>query len=140
MKESDDSKIRYRVQLARESLYEAEVLAANQGWRGAINRMFYACFYAASALNVTEGLDSSKHSGVQGTFNQTFVKPGLFPSEVAQVYNRLFSYRNRTDYRDFEDADETSVMTYLPRVRHFIQVTESVLSSRYAIDVQVKEE
>jgi uncharacterized protein (UPF0332 family) len=41
---------RYRLQQAKETLREAEILASEQSWRGAINRAYYAMFYAATAL------------------------------------------------------------------------------------------
>lgn len=33
-------------------------------WRGAINRLYYAGFYAAKALLAVRNLDTSKHSGI----------------------------------------------------------------------------
>ncbi len=43
----------------------------------AINRAYYALFYAVSALLLEEGRRFSKHSGVRAAFNRDLVKPGL---------------------------------------------------------------
>lgn len=47
-----DELILYRLQQADESIQEAKTLAQNSLWRGAINRAYYAMFYAALALVV----------------------------------------------------------------------------------------
>ena len=40
------------------------------------SRAYYAAFYAASALLLNEGIDTSKHSGVIALIHQHFVKSG----------------------------------------------------------------
>ena len=52
--------VRYRLARARESLAEAELLFANDHVRTAVNRLYYACFYAVSALLLAEGHSSPK--------------------------------------------------------------------------------
>ena len=39
----------YRIQRAKETIREVELLIENDFWNAAINRMYYACFYAVSA-------------------------------------------------------------------------------------------
>ena len=55
---------RHRIHLARTTIDEADVLIAARRWRGALNRLYYAAFYAARALLATRDLDSARHSGV----------------------------------------------------------------------------
>ncbi len=57
--------IAYRLQRARETLEDARILAKAARWNTCVNRLYYACFYAISALLATKGLASSKHSGVR---------------------------------------------------------------------------
>ena len=42
--------IRYRLERAKETLLEVNSHLSNGFWNTAINRMYYACFYAVSAL------------------------------------------------------------------------------------------
>lgn len=49
----------------------------------AVNRAYYAFFYAATALLLALDMTRSKHAGVLAAFREHFVKPGLFPIEVA---------------------------------------------------------
>jgi len=65
----------YRLARARETLEEARLMAQARHWDGCVNRLYYACFYAVTALFVAHGLSSAKHSGVRSLFGQHFVKP-----------------------------------------------------------------
>ena len=47
-----DDYIRYRLQRANETIAEINILIENKLWNTAINRMYYACFYAVGALLV----------------------------------------------------------------------------------------
>ena len=51
---------RYRLTRARESLAEARLLLDNDHVRTAVNRVYYACFYAVSALLLAEEHSSPK--------------------------------------------------------------------------------
>jgi uncharacterized protein (UPF0332 family) len=53
--------IKYRIDRAREALEEARVLAGSGHWNTCVNRLYYACFYAVSALLSKHDLSSSKH-------------------------------------------------------------------------------
>jgi uncharacterized protein (UPF0332 family) len=54
----------YRMTRASETLEDARILANAGRWNACVNRLYYACFYAVSALLVRHGLSSSKHAGV----------------------------------------------------------------------------
>ena len=74
--------IQYRLQKARETLEDAELLISNNRLTSAINRLYYSLFYAVLALLQTKDLASSKHSGVHSLFNQHFVKIGVVSKET----------------------------------------------------------
>ncbi len=79
----------YRLQRARETLKEVGVLIENQFWNSAVNRLYYACFYAAGALLVREGVEATSHSGMRQKFGQLFVKTGKFDRELARQSRRM---------------------------------------------------
>lgn len=62
------------------------------------SRAYYAAFYAASALLLNEGIDTSKHSGVIALIHQHFVKRGKLDKEQGRNLNWLFELRNVGDY------------------------------------------
>ena len=56
--------INYRLQRARETLDEIKILIDNKLWNTAINRLYYACFYAVGALLVKHGMRPQATQGV----------------------------------------------------------------------------
>lgn len=66
--------IKYRIDRAWESLEDARVLSNAQRWKACLNRLYYACFYAVSALLIQNDLSSARHSGIRSLFNLQYVK------------------------------------------------------------------
>lgn len=93
MTEWNKDLLRYRMERAYDTLEDARILASKGRWNACVNRLYYACFYAVSALLVRDGLASSKHAGVRSLFNKQYVKPGKIPKNLARVYNDLFERR-----------------------------------------------
>lgn len=55
-----DDLMRHRIERADETLEDARILANAKRWKTCVNRLYYACFYAVSALLIQQGLSSSK--------------------------------------------------------------------------------
>src|SRR5215831_16219892 len=112
--------VQYRLQRARETLEDARILATASRWNPCVNRLYYACFYAVSALLIRQGLSSSKHTGVRSLFNRYYVRTGNVPQELAQIYNDLFERRQEGDYMDFVDFEESQVRPWIARAEQFV--------------------
>jgi uncharacterized protein (UPF0332 family) len=56
----------YRIQKAKDTIQEVEQHIQNEFWNTAINRMYYTCYYAVSALLVKKVL---KHRVIKGFGN-----------------------------------------------------------------------
>ncbi len=69
--------VRYRISRAYETLEDAHILAAQNRWNSAINRLYYAAYYAVIALLIQNNLYPSTHTGAKSNFNQYFVNTGL---------------------------------------------------------------
>ncbi len=121
--------INYRIEKAESTLKEVEVLIVNKFWNSAINRMYYACFYAVSALLFKNGINTSSHSGVRQQFGLHFVQKGLFDKELAKHFTRLFEKRYQGDYNDFFDHDEETVLIYYPISKEFISMIKKIINS-----------
>ena len=50
MNQSNKDLVQYRIQRARDTLEDARILADASRWNPCVNRLYYACFYAVSAL------------------------------------------------------------------------------------------
>jgi uncharacterized protein (UPF0332 family) len=86
------------IQNALEMLDAARILLQNGFLSSAINRSYYAVFYAANALLATKGINQGKHSGVINAFRQNFIKTGLIDQEYSRIYGRLMEDRHESDY------------------------------------------
>jgi len=112
MNQETKTLILYRLERARESIDEASILLERGHVNTFVNRLYYACFYAVSALLLTSGLSSAKHSGVRSLFHQNFVKSGIVAIELGQFYSRLFDSRQKGDYADLVWFDIEEVRSW----------------------------
>jgi uncharacterized protein (UPF0332 family) len=119
-KEKHDELIRYRLERSREALDEARILKRENHWNACVNRLYYSCFYAVSALLHTGGMSSSKHSGVKALFNQHWVKTGKITKDKGRFYNQLFESRQEADYIDFVKYEQEMVEPWIPKADKFI--------------------
>ena len=106
---------------ANETLKDADVLADNERWNACVNRLYYACFYAVSALLLCQGLSSSKHTGLRSLFNKYYVRTGKVPKEIAYIYNDLFERRQEGDYMDFVQFERDQVTPWLSQARRLFE-------------------
>jgi uncharacterized protein (UPF0332 family) len=121
MSEANQELVSYRLQRARETIEDARILAQARRWNPCVNRLYYACFYAVSAVLIQQGLSSSKHSGVRSLFNQHFVRTNKVPTETARIFNDLFDRRQEGDYMDFVNFKESQVRLWLPEADAFVE-------------------
>ena len=117
----------YRLERAKTTLEEARMMAASGHWNTCINRLYYACFYAVNALLITQGLSSSKHSGVRAFFNLHYVKTKLVPKDEASLFNDLFEYRRDSDYADYYQADSELAKSFIDRTDDFLEVINTLI-------------
>jgi len=121
--------IEYRLARARESLEEAELLLAKGHLNTTVNRLYYACFYAVSALLLSEGQSSTKHSGVRALFDRHWIKTGRLPLEQGRFYRLLFNQRHKGDYDDLAVFNEVDVQTWLGQAREFVDAISPLIQA-----------
>jgi len=119
--------IKYRIRRANETIQETHTHIENKFWNTAINRMYYACFYAISALLTKEKIEVSSHSGVRQKFGEYFVRTGKIERNLAKHFTELSEKRHKEDYNDFFDYDEETVLRLFPYSQRLIQEVEKLL-------------
>ena len=90
--------IKYRIERVRETIEEVPTHIENKFWNTAINRMYFACFYAIGELLATHKIEVSTHLGVRQKFGEHFVKSGKFDKRLAKHFTELSDKRNKGDY------------------------------------------
>jgi uncharacterized protein (UPF0332 family) len=119
----------FRIEQAHETLREAEILLKESALRGAINRAYYAMFYALLALLATKQLGTSKHSGALRLFDREFVKTGLFSRNLSRSLRLAFNQRQTHDYGEMVAVDLQIAEVTLADARTFVAAIESYLYS-----------
>lgn len=110
-------------------MLEVATLNLSEGYPdSAVNRAYYAIFYAANALLVTKGLGRSKHSGVISAFREHFVKPGMIELEYSRIYGLVMDDRHASDYEieiavetQVAERDITGARLFVKRVEHYLE-------------------
>lgn len=124
---SKEDVVLYRLQRAKESFVEAEIMRENQHWQMVVNRLYYASFYAVSAYFVQHGFKAFTHAGLKSAFNKELVQSGKISIAEGRLFNQLFSYRQDADYKDFVTFDEVEIAEFFPKVASLIALLESLV-------------
>lgn len=111
----------YRYQRALETLAEIPYLK-NQGYYNtAVNRLYYACYYAAVALLIRHGISPNTHNGVKQMLGMHFVATGRLSRELGRSFSLLFERRHSSDYDDFAYSTEEEINELTPKAEAFIR-------------------
>jgi len=89
--------------------------------------MYYACFYAVSALLLQLGKSAKTHAGIRSLFNQDIMRKRLLPQEYRKLYSDLFDVRHEADYSDLVEIDPVQTGQLLPQVKRFIDAIEQLI-------------
>jgi len=95
----------------------------------AVNRLYYAAFYAVSAALLDRQLSFKKHSAVRIAFHREFVKTGLLDPQWGNLYDRLFEDRQEADYVAITSFAREHVASRLVRCREFLDQIRPLIPS-----------
>jgi uncharacterized protein (UPF0332 family) len=120
--------IHYRLEQAHSALKEAIFLRANSDTTlGAVNRAYYAMFYAVLALLQQIEKVPRKHSGAIALFDSEFVKKGLFRKELSSFLHQAFASRQDSDYHAIEPISLEKTDEIIRNASVFFQTIEAYL-------------
>jgi len=118
---------------SHEEIDTARLLFANGRHRVALTRAYYAVFYAASAMLLSEGIKRSRHSGVQSAFRQFFVKPSVIEAEYSDICSAVRDARELSDYELWFMPAEEFTETIIADAQRFVARMERYLREMGAI-------
>jgi uncharacterized protein (UPF0332 family) len=127
---TDDERIAlvsYRMQKAFDTLEEAEGISTLGFWNAVANRLYYACYYATSALLIKNSFHAQTHRGVITLLGMHFIKTGKLPENLGKLYSRLFELRQTGDYDDLFDLNEADVNPLLKPAKDYIRAISDML-------------
>jgi uncharacterized protein (UPF0332 family) len=91
--EERNSLVVYRIQRAKETLTEADNLIKDGFYNAAVNRLYYACYYAVIALLVKNSINAKTHQGVKQMFSLHFIVSNKIDEQYSTFYGKLFHSR-----------------------------------------------
>ncbi len=96
----------YRMKGAEEALRSGQTLLKVDDYRGAINRFYYAAFYAVQGLLILKGKSARTHSGCLYLFQEEFIRNGPLSKETNRILASLFEERMESDYTDLSEPSQ----------------------------------
>ncbi len=96
----------YRIDQAEETINVAKLCFENGHYKDAINRAYYAAFYAVKAVLALDNIDFKRHKDVVATFNRDYIASGMYEKEIGRLLSRLQKKRENSDYDDFYIASK----------------------------------
>lgn len=114
--------VEYRIDSAYKTVEAAKLLADRGFWNSAVNRLYYAIFYAVNALLVLNDIPTKSHSATKSKFSQHFIKIGKIDKKYGKLFAQLYDWRQKGDYENIFDYDEESVKPLFEPVNEMIDI------------------
>ena len=114
---------------AHRMLRTAQLSLVDGDPESAINRAYYATFYAATAALLSVGEAPKTHSGTHNRFYDHFVRSGRLESDISDTLKEAFNLRQRADYEAVSLFDEAAAADLMADVEHFVAAVEALLAS-----------
>lgn len=127
MKNSKSEFVNLRITNAQKTLSEVDILIDNKLWNTAVNRIYYACFYAVCALLYNSDFDTKTHSGVKRLLSLHYIKTGLISNDIWDFYSLIFEMRQNADYEYMVDYEYDDVVQLLPQAKELIETISFIL-------------
>jgi len=119
--------VRYRLKKAHDTFAEVPVQMANKFFTTAANRLYYACYYAASALLINDGYQAHTHSGVKTLLGLHYVNNNLIEKSLGKMYRQVFNLRQTGDYEDWINFDQNDLEPFIEPAAKFIAEIEHLI-------------
>ncbi|MBL7968254.1 MAG: HEPN domain-containing protein [Prolixibacteraceae bacterium] len=120
--------IRYRIEEAKETIADVQLLIDNDRLRAAVNRIYYGMFYSLLALGLAYQFETSKHQQLLGWFNKNFIHEGLIDVKFGKIINKAFNRRTQGDYESYVEFDKEIILEMFDEMKEFISEVEQFLN------------
>ena len=125
-----NSVVKFRLDKAKEALMDFYLLIDNERYNCAANRLYYACFYAVSALLINDNYTAHTHKGVKTLLGLHYIKENKIEESYSKIYERLFNMRQKGDYEDCFIVKEEDILPLIEPAQKFITEIESLIYNK----------
>ena len=112
---------------AETSIQAARELATSGYFDFVASRAYYAAFYAATALLLSQELEFGRHSGVIASIHQMFVKTGKLDKKHGKDLNWLFELRGVGDYGATIHVSQQDAGKAIETAEDFLRITKLLI-------------
>lgn len=113
---------------ARQALNAARLDVEHDQPEAAINRAYYAAFYATRAALYQEGESPRSHKGVRVRLAERFVRTGRLDRATAGILHAAEVARLKADYDAFSVFDTAAAQDLIADVERFVEAIETLLA------------
>ena len=110
----------YRMEKAEGFLKDAKTLLDASSYGSSANRSYYAVLAAGRSLLVLRGIEADTHEGVKTILSREFIKTGLIPKEMGEIFRNLQARRIDSDYGDYVEITEKEAADSLAKAKRFV--------------------
>jgi uncharacterized protein (UPF0332 family) len=114
-------------QRAQEALRATGTLLASGFPDFAAARAYYAAFYAASALLLTEGKTFRSHRGAVALLHRDYVRTGRLALDIGRILSTLSDLRSVGDYGGASHVSHTEANAALLEAQQFVEAVRALL-------------
>jgi len=113
--------------LAKESLDEANNDLRDGFVRGAISSSYYCFLHLMRALLLQRGIIVKSHQGVKIKFSQGFILTGKINKKFGKVISDLFEDRLDADYAPLKEFTKKQAEKAIRQAEEFYKVAEKIM-------------
>ncbi len=119
----------YRLERASIAINQAKLNLKMNCLEVTANRLYYAAYYAVSALLIANKIPAHSHEGNVTQFGLHFVKTGRVSREDGKLLSHLLTMRQKGDYSDRFGLTEADVIPYIEPTEVFIKKMSDMAQS-----------
>lgn len=129
MKQDKKFLIENAVKKSQEAISSAESNYENKFYSTCQNRLYYAIFYAVTALAYKDEFITSKHSQLMSWFNKKYIyTEKIFTEQMLKIYKEAFTNRQKSDYDFMYEPDASEVYASIEETKYFVDEIKKYLS------------
>ena len=120
--------VQYWLEKARESLQSARNEYRDGHLSFAMNRIYYACFYALTAVFRDKDKMFKKHKGLRSALHRDLIRNGIIEDHWGKFFDEVFEARQRGDYTPMVTFEPDQLDDFLQQAEHFLKEMEKLIN------------
>lgn len=128
--------VRKCLEIAQEYLKDSWKLLELRRFRSAVDRAYYAMFYAAKAILASKGLVPPKtHKGLRELFGKEIILKGLIEKDLGRDLTRAFQLRQASTYEVYARFEEDATREIVEKAEKFVNKIKEYIKSSFQLSI-----